>query len=280
MAGDPFRTRDHVSNFDDLVRDYAERSAATRARHRCIPDVAYGPGPDETLDLFLPPEPDGPAPVHVFVHGGYWRMFDKEDFSFVAETVLAEGAIAAVINYSLMPGVRLDRIVDQVRRAVRWVAADIERYGGDPAALSVSGHSAGAHLCCWLLDESFAGGTVKSALLLSGVYDLAPLQASFLQDLIGLTDEEVGRWSPLGARFGAGAEVSILVGERETAPFHEQAGRLADELASRNVERRFAVLAGEDHMTAVRAFGDRKSQAALELKRVIETARLAARAGS
>lgn len=280
MTKDPFRTRDHVPDFDAIVRDYAERSAATRARHRCVRDVAYGPGPDETLDLLLPPTHGVPAPVHVFVHGGYWRMFAKEDFSFVAETVLSEGAIAVVIDYSLMPRVRLEHIVDQVRRAVRWVAANIEGYGGDPMALSISGHSAGAHLCCWLLDAGFPDRSVRSALLLSGIYDLAPLQASFLHDLIGLTDEEVSRWSPLRANIGAGTHVTILVGERETRPFHEQAGRLADELAMRNVRQEFRVLAGDDHMTAVRALGDPQSQAAHELKRVIRTARLPAQTGS
>ncbi|WP_062014553.1 alpha/beta hydrolase [Aureimonas sp. AU4] len=271
---DPFRTRDHVPRFDEIVRDYAVRSATTRARQRSVLDIPYGKAPRERLDLFLPREPGPDAPVHVFVHGGYWRMFAKEDFSFVAETVVEAGAIAVVIGYDLMPHARMDRIVDEVRRAARWVATEIWRFGGDATALSVSGHSAGAHLCCWLLDPDAAGMRVASALLLSGVYDLAPLRTSFLHDLIGLTDEEVERWSPLRRRLRADASVSLLVGEHETAPFHEQAAQLAKHLGTGGAATRRLVLPGEDHMTAVRALGDARSIAGRELRRVIDASRV------
>ncbi|KQT44625.1 hypothetical protein ASG43_15025 [Aureimonas sp. Leaf454] len=251
-ATDLFRTRDHVADFDKLVSGYAETSAATRLRRRSVLGVPYGPGAGETLDVFLPEAGPCPAPVHVFVHGGYWRMFAKEDFSFIAEAVLPDGAIAVVIDHALMPGVRMAHIVDQVRRALRWVADHIERYGGDPAALSVSGHSAGAHLCCWLLCSDADVPPIRSALLLSGLYDLAPLQSSFLQDLIGLTDGEVQRWSPLGAGFRTTAKICVAVGEWETSPFHEQARRMTDHLTLQSVAARLERLPATDHMTAVR----------------------------
>src|SRR3546814_2350892 len=43
-------------------------------------DVAYGPSAGEKLDLFLP-ETKG-APIHMFIHGGYWRSRDKREYSF------------------------------------------------------------------------------------------------------------------------------------------------------------------------------------------------------
>ena len=45
-------------------------------------DIAYGDGPNETLDIFPAAAPN--APVLVFIHGGYWRALDKSDHSFVA----------------------------------------------------------------------------------------------------------------------------------------------------------------------------------------------------
>ncbi len=148
---DPFRTRDHVPGFDAHVRAFAERSAATRARLPMLADVPYGPWPEETLDLFFPAPDVASGAVHMFVHGGYWRMFSKNDFSFVAETVTRAGAIAAIIDYALMPAVRMDVIVNQVRRAKSWIDAHIAEYGGDPCRLTVSGHSAGAHLCSLIM---------------------------------------------------------------------------------------------------------------------------------
>jgi arylformamidase len=270
---DPFRTRDHVPRFDEIVRDYARRSADTRSRRQAVLNVSFGPSPGDRLDLFLPAGTGAPAPLHVFVHGGYWRMFGKEDFSFIADTVVEAGAIAAVLDYDLMPRVRLASIVEQVRRAVRWLSAEIGHFGGDPQALSVSGHSAGAHLCCWLLDPEASGVRVRSALLLSGVYDLAPLQDSFLRDLIALTDEEVTSWSPLRRRLRTEAAVAVIVGERETAPFHDHAARLVGHLAAEHGDIRQLTLPDEDHMTAVLALGDARSPAGQALRRVIEASR-------
>jgi arylformamidase len=259
---DLFRTRDHVAAFDTLVLEYGERSAAARSRLRSVLDVPYGSGAGEALDLFLPEAVTGLAPVHVFVHGGYWRMFAKEDFSFVAEPITAEGAIAVVIDYALMPDVRMSHIVDQVRRAVRWVATNIEQYGGDPSALSISGHSAGAHLCCWLLSADADTPPIRSALLLSGVYDLAPLRSSFLHALIALTDDEVERWSPLTTRFATTATILVAVGEVETAPFHEQARQMAAHLAKQKIVATVELLPANDHMTAVRDLAIPRSSAA------------------
>jgi acetyl esterase/lipase len=42
--------------------------------------------------------------VHLFFHGGYWRAFDRSDYSFVARPITEAGAIAVIANYGLMPG--------------------------------------------------------------------------------------------------------------------------------------------------------------------------------
>lgn len=260
---DPFRTREAVPDFDRYVAAYAARSAVTRATLRSQRHIPYGDAPAEHLDLFFPASQSGPAPVHLFIHGGYWRAFAKEDFSFIADTVTAAGAIAAIIDYGLMPAVRMETIVSQVRRATQWLAAHAPSFGGDPTRLTISGHSAGAHLCCYLLTPPSA--PIQAALLVSGVYDLKPLQSSFVQPEIGLTDDEVARYSPLSAALATGTPTTIIVGETETAPFHDQAVALARHLGTGPV----TILRGANHMSAVLDLGTATTSGAQALTRMI-----------
>ena len=260
---DPFRTRNFVLDFDRYMADYAIRSAVTRATLRAHLNLAYGSALTERLDLFFPPQQSSPAPVHIFIHGGYWRMFAKEDYSFIADTVTAAGGIAAILDYSLMPDVRMATIVDEVRRATRWIAANAADFGGDASRLTISGHSAGAHLCCFLMNPQSA--PVQAALLISGVYDLRPLQSSFLQPEIGLTDTEVAHYSPLHATQVSTTRASILVGEAETAPFHDQARAFGHHLRSEPI----TTIAGANHMSIVLDLGTPGTPAAQALTHMI-----------
>src|SRR5271155_4657104 len=133
-----------VPERDAIVADWAARSA--RVRRECAGhfDLAYGDTPRERLDLFLAADPQGPTLG--FIHGGYWQMNDKENFAFFAEGLLPLGINLAVIEYTLAPAARLDRIVAEVRRSVWWLAEHLGEYGADPTRLYVSGHSAGGHL--------------------------------------------------------------------------------------------------------------------------------------
>ena len=85
---------------------YAQLSAAACARHPPKLDLRYGPGPKETLDLFLPPGPA--AATFMFIHGGYWRALDKSDHSFVAPSFTADGAMVVVVNHALCPAVTVE----------------------------------------------------------------------------------------------------------------------------------------------------------------------------
>ncbi|SHE82808.1 arylformamidase [Kaistia soli DSM 19436] len=271
MASDPFRIRDHVGDFDAIVADMKARSEAARTGLRMEADIAYGAGPAETLDLFFPAGARANIPVHVFIHGGYWRMFSKRDYSYVAETVTRAGGIAVVVDYALMPAVRMAAIVDQVRRAKRWVIDHIAEHGGNPDRVTVSGHSAGAHLSTFLFNEMETPSAIRGALLLGGLYELKPLQSSFLREEIGITDAEVAAFSPATHTHDRSTAVSILVGAEETAPFHQQADRFASQLRGQRVAVSRADLVGSNHMSSVRDLGIAGSAAARHLAALIES---------
>ena len=269
MDKDPFRTRDHVPEFDDIVAEIRRRSAETRAKIPMVADVAYGADRRETLDLFFPEGRRNRLPVHIFIHGGYWRMFSKSDYSYVAETVTKAGAIAIILGYALMPAVRMAAIVDQIRRARRWIAEHIASHGGDPAMLTVSGHSAGAHLAAMLFDDDSRPSGIKAALLLGGIYDLKPLQTSFLASEIAITDEEVELYSPISHRFDPSVHVEIAVGSNETLPFHRQAAAFTDSLQRQRLSASQTKLVAANHMSSVRDIGLAGTQTAALLTRTM-----------
>lgn len=265
---DLFRTRNFVADFDTYVARYTERSAATRQHVPNRLDVPFGEGPGETLDLFFPPASGTPAPVHLFIHGGYWRMFDKADYSYVADTVVAAGGIAAIVNYSLMPSVRMETIVRQVKAAARWLRDNAAGFGGDPERLTASGHSAGAQLCCLLMTAD-AGVRLGGALLVSGIYELAPLQDSFLKKEIAITDQEADEFSPLRLPLFPPRAVDVVVGQNETAPFHEQAAAIEARLAAVGADARLTTVVGGNHMSTVLDLGDAKTGVGGVLRRLV-----------
>lgn len=163
--------------------------------------VAYGPTLMENLDLFLPENGSGKAPVLVFIHGGYWKSLTARVFSCVAPGPVAAGLCVVNVTYDLCPQVEIGEIVRQVRAAVAWTARNAESFGGDPRRIIVSGHSAGGHLTAttMLTDWSRYGlpaDVVKGGFAVSGLFDLEPLSFGFLQPMLRLTADAIRRYSP------------------------------------------------------------------------------------
>ena len=84
----------------------------------------------ETLDVF--PADRAGAPIHVFIHGGYWYSLDKNDYSYVAQGMAPSDVATVVNNYTLAPHADMDEIVRQNRAAVAWAWRNAAAFGGDP----------------------------------------------------------------------------------------------------------------------------------------------------
>ncbi|MBK8084861.1 MAG: alpha/beta hydrolase [Devosia sp.] len=257
---DPFDIPNLVPDFEAVKAGNLAASAESRTRLRARFDVAYGSGARHRLDLFFPENATGPLPVHMFIHGGYWYLNDKEMFAFPAETIVASGAIAAIVEYTLIPNARMAQLVEEVRQAARWLIGNAAGFGGDPQAFSASGHSAGGHLASYLAaraphEQAGPGIDVKALLLVSGLYDLRPIAMSFLQPSLDLTEEEVAQYSPVGAEQQAGPKVRVTVGHDETEPFHRQAQDLCNAAERHGQHYERITLPELDHMTIVRDMG-------------------------
>ena len=199
-----YNARATVPDIAPMLSDYASLSAQARATLPCALNVAYGPHPDETLDIF-PAQGKQPGPVLIYLHGGYWRLLSKDDSSFMAPTLTRAGMTVVAVNYSLAPAVTLDHIVDQTRRAVAWVHQHIEQHHGDRQRLVIAGSSAGGHLAGmvlargWQENYGMDSTAIAGAVLLSGLYDLSPLVDTHINDWMHLSLEAARRNSPIFA---------------------------------------------------------------------------------
>jgi arylformamidase len=226
-----YNNRTKVTDAMDWIARYGAESARARAELPLQFDVPYGPHHAERLDVFPAAKP-GPAPVHVFVHGGYWHRLDKADFSFVVRGLRPAGAVTVVINYGLIPSIDMDTLVAQCRSAVAWMHAHAREFGGDPDRLFVSGHSAGGHLTAMLMATDWAAlgrpaDTIKGGVAISGLYDLEPIRLCYLNDVLGLTPDVARRNSPVTLpRPRTGALVLALGGD-EGPEYHRQTDELA-----------------------------------------------------
>ncbi len=269
------RVSDHQAYFDR----YDVLSEQTRNGFRGNYDVAYGPDPGQKLDIFPASAPG--APVHMFIHGGYWRSLDKAKFSFVAMGLAPADATVAVINYDLAPSVEMDVIVRQCRDAAVWLHDHAATWNGDGNRLHISGHSAGGHLAAMILATDWSGftenrvhsGFVRSMTAISGLFDLDVLRSTFLNVDLQLDAQAAARNSPVRlAPFTPKPyiPVHLAVGVDETDEFHRNLARYADALDSAGVPVTAQTMPGHHHFSIIEELAEPKSPLSRHLVQMIQ----------
>jgi arylformamidase len=232
---------------DEAVeRHYADWKARTdrlRAARKPEIDLRYGDSERERLDFYAAGAPK--APTLVFIHGGYWQMNDKEPFSFVAEGPLAHGINVAVVEYTLAPAARMDRICAEIRRSVDWLLANLTRLGGDPAKLYVSGHSAGGHLTSVAMAEPRLAGGIA----ISGIFDLEPIRLNYLNEKLKLDEAEAARNSTIKHLPKQAGRLVVTVGANELPELVRQSKEYAEAWTRSGLKGSYLPLAGHDHFS-------------------------------
>lgn len=244
-----------VADLQPYLDRYAELSDAARAELPVERDIAYGSTPDEVLDFFPAARPA--APVHVFIHGGYWRLLGKDESGFAAPSFVHGGASFVALNYALAPKVRLDEIVRQCRTAIAWLYRNASRFGGDPERIFVSGSSAGGHLVAMLLatewEKQFGipDDVVKGGCAVSGIFDLEPILQCSINETLHMDQAEARRNSPLFLVRGSSSTLVVAWGEGETAEWKRQNIEYAKRWRSVNGPCEAVEISGRNHFDII-----------------------------
>jgi arylformamidase len=218
-------------NAAKVIRRYTERSDCVRTALGQPRVFSYGASPAETLDLY---ETDAPgAPIHVFIHGGAWRLLSKRDSSFAAENFVRSGVHFIALDFAQLPSVSLTEMVAQVRRAIAWIFQNANEFDGDSSRLHISGHSSGGHLAAcvavtdWVSQFGLPRKIVRSVICASGIYDLLPVRLSARNDYVKLDAQTEHTLSPIRHLDSLSAPVFVTCGALESDEFKRQSREFA-----------------------------------------------------
>jgi acetyl esterase/lipase len=117
-----------------------------RSLHRS--SVRYGDHPSQLLDVWRAKElPVEPAPVMIFVPGGAWIHGGRQLQGYALMSALAaQGWVCLSVNYRVAPHHRWPQHITDVKTAIAWARANVDRFGGDRNFVAIAGCSAGGHL--------------------------------------------------------------------------------------------------------------------------------------
>ena len=218
-----YNTRLQVPDYASYFDRWEKLSRQTAEQNAMLKDISFGDHPDERLDIF--PSKIQQSKTLVFIHGGYWHLLDKTMFHFLAGDFLKHDITIVLINYPLAPRASIDDIVVSCRKALRWIHDNVIRYNGDPAELYLLGHSAGGHLASMLLVEEEAK-FVRAAISLSGLFRLEPVMLSYLNDSIGMDEENAIKNSPVLLTPANDCPLLLVTGADESDEFKAQSEEL------------------------------------------------------
>ena len=209
-----------VPEYRDITANWGAEAAAFRAAHEAAElGVRYGASERQAMDIFWPGSRRH-VPLLLFIHGGYWRSMDRAWFSHLAGGLNAHGIAVAMPSYDLCPSVTLGQLVEQVREAAVFL---MNRHDCD---IFTAGHSAGGHLAAMLLATDWqargASRSVYGGCAISGLFDLAPLVQTSINDALRLDVAEARLLSPVHLPVPRG-KLRALVGAHEGTEYTRQA---------------------------------------------------------
>src|SRR5690242_9533275 len=148
--------------------------------------VSYGPGDDQVADVRLPAQSarPRPAPLVLFLHGGFWRAaYDRAHTGPLAEALAAAGFAVCTPEFRRtgQAGGGWPGTFDDVAAAVDALPGLVAEVAGaaadvvDVGRVVLGGHSAGGHLALWAAGRGRLPETERWHASASGVVGVVSL---------------------------------------------------------------------------------------------------------
>lgn len=263
-----YNNRQHVRDFATYLNRWELLSRQTEKKYPSIKDIAYGNTAHELMDIYPSFQPH--SKTLIFIHGGYWQRLDKADFQFIAEAFRDYGVTTVLLNYPLAPNVSIDKIIASCRGAIHWLHNNVAAYNGEADQLYVAGHSAGGHLVAMMMaDPKNPKDLIKGACVISGLFNLIPIQLSDINQGMNMDMETAVRNSPVQLLPTTQCPLVVAVGNDETDEFLDQSRELFT-CWKENTPIEFLELKGLNHFSIVETMLDKHSPLHLAMCRMMK----------
>lgn len=230
-----------------MFNDWIARSKAFRSAHPQYLDISYGPLEREKIDYY---SAGYSTPLVIFIHGGFWQQYSKNNFAFLAESYLKEGISVAMVDYPLAPQATMDQIVASSKKAVQFIGQHISEWGGNPGNIVLSGWSAGAHLSITSMNSL----KVKAVVPISGIFELEPLIGSFLNKNLQMDLAIANRNSPMLNLPTGTTPIYLFVGGSELSEMRRQSYEFAEKLKASKYPVELVDIPEKNHFTMLDQF--------------------------
>jgi acetyl esterase/lipase len=139
--------------------------------------------PDFLLDIHQHPSFPLKCPVLIYINNKFWNSGNKDEKPPLISYLTLKKWVVCSINTRSCPEFSIFEQVVDIKRAIKWIRENIEKFGGDPDFIGLVGTSAGAHLAtiCTMTqnDPKYQPGfesvdtSISVLISISGFYDIA-----------------------------------------------------------------------------------------------------------
>lgn len=262
-----YNNRLNAPDFDHHLQEWERRSREAEHTYPHHKDISYGELAEEKLDIFPSQKPG--SKTLVFIHGGYWHRHTRADFHMLAEAFHRYDITIVLVGYQVMPAFSMDQLVQSCRKAVSWVQQHIGKYNGDPQQVYIAGHSAGAHLTAMVAADPLRS-SIQGICAISGLYDLIPIQLSYVNAIIQLDEATAARNSPVNVQPLPGCRIVLAVGDDETDEYHAQSRGLFEKWSSPANPCELLEVPGCNHFSVLTSVLDNSSVLHLAIRRLMQ----------
>ena len=245
-----------LDNADRVLRggDGAIRVAAA---------ARFGSDPAQKLEMIVPADNaarKGPLPIVVFIHGGGWRSGDPHDYRFIARALVPQGYAVVLAGYRLYPKAQYPGMLEDGAAALRWVADNAAKHGGDPQRVVLMGHSAGAYNAVmlgldqrWLAARGLDANALRGVVGLAGPYDFYPFESAATRLSFGKAPNPEETQPVVHARAG-GPPLLLVHGTADTRVRPRNSVELARTMPRAGAPTRAVLLDGVTHEGLIMMF--------------------------